>query len=371
MGAEVSNNTELLTTLLEDLNVRGATAFVHLVQNADEFQAAVDDLANAAGSATEMAEIQQRSLNREIQLVKNALLAPFLLSDAAYTSEGYLNEFHATLHSVVEEMHDLFFVTVNGQEVLSDLGFQLREMATDLLINFRDLIFQIVDIFKKFNEQGLFNIDLLKLYFYPLSLVVGLLEVVPNWLGEAILGLYVMNKFLPLTTMLSWLWSDSVWAAAQALYAANGGLGMMGTMLGGLLAGFLVIGAVFRWFGDGVGIIATALLVLAAAAAVAWAALNPASAAANMTAIALTAAAVGGVGAAIMSMMPTGGGASFNLEGGGGDYDTYLASVGGTTPVTAGGGGGGQASAQTLIVDRANFRSDNLSDTDYDSMIRT
>jgi hypothetical protein len=32
-----------LTTLIQDLNVRGATAFVHLVQASDEFTAAVHE----------------------------------------------------------------------------------------------------------------------------------------------------------------------------------------------------------------------------------------------------------------------------------------------------------------------------------------
>ena len=38
---------DVMIALMEDLNVRGATAFVHLVQNADEFTAAVNNLENA------------------------------------------------------------------------------------------------------------------------------------------------------------------------------------------------------------------------------------------------------------------------------------------------------------------------------------
>ena len=34
---EAANDTELLTTLISDLNVRGATAFVHLVQNLSQY----------------------------------------------------------------------------------------------------------------------------------------------------------------------------------------------------------------------------------------------------------------------------------------------------------------------------------------------
>ena len=72
---------EALTAMLEDMNVRGATAFALLVQNADEYQEAVVDLGNAAGEATQMADIQQQSLAMQIERVKNALMAPFLLSD--------------------------------------------------------------------------------------------------------------------------------------------------------------------------------------------------------------------------------------------------------------------------------------------------
>jgi hypothetical protein len=52
MGDGVTD-MEVMIALMEDLNVRGATAFVHLVQNADEFTAAVNDLQNSAGAAHE------------------------------------------------------------------------------------------------------------------------------------------------------------------------------------------------------------------------------------------------------------------------------------------------------------------------------
>ena len=44
---EAANDTELLTTLISDLNVRGATAFVHLVQNSEEYAEVTNKLANA------------------------------------------------------------------------------------------------------------------------------------------------------------------------------------------------------------------------------------------------------------------------------------------------------------------------------------
>ena len=96
-----------------------------------------------------------------------------------------------------------------------------------------------------------------------------------------------------------------------------------------------------------------------------YAMLNPKNAAANFGAMIAIGAAVGAVGAMLVKSIPQGTG-SMDIDTA---YGGYLESVEG-----AGGVGGAAASspsAQTLIVDRANFRSDNLSDVDYDSMIRT
>ena len=54
VGEDTVSNTELLTSLIEDLNVRGATAFVHLVQASDEFTEAVENTANAGGELREL-----------------------------------------------------------------------------------------------------------------------------------------------------------------------------------------------------------------------------------------------------------------------------------------------------------------------------
>ena len=78
---EAANDTELLTTLISDLNVRGATAFVHLVQNADEFAEVTEKLANAQGDSARMADKQMESLTNQIQITKNAMMAAFLYGE--------------------------------------------------------------------------------------------------------------------------------------------------------------------------------------------------------------------------------------------------------------------------------------------------
>jgi TP901 family phage tail tape measure protein len=366
MGDEVSNNTELLTTLLQDLNVRGATAFVHLVQNADEFAEAVDNLSNAAGSATQMAEIQQQGLNREIQLVKNALLAPFLLSDEVYVQQGYLNEFHKALHDTVATLQEYVYTGEAGNEVLTEFGFTLKAMATDLLERFALVFQRVLDIFMEFQAAGIANLDILKLYFYPLNTVVYLLDKVPPSLGEIVLGLYIMNKFLPISTALSFLFSESMFAVAASAYTGFTALGLVGAAFAAAILSFLLIGKIFDWFGGKVGAVVAGIFVLIAAVAMLYAVLNPASAYAGLGAMIAVGAAVGAVGGALIASIPKGdGGAGIDA-----DYQAYLGSVGGGGTGNAM-SGGGEASAQTLIIDRANFRSDNLNDVDYDSIIRT
>ena len=202
MGPAASD-VELMTTLLEDLNVRGATAFVHLVQNADEFQGAVDDLQNSAGAATEMAEIQQASLEMQIQRVKNALAAPFLLSDEVGKSKGFLNEFSMVLHNVVSELEDLFVVIEDGILVgLTPMGELIKEMAIETLLMFSEIIHDVVIILKRFANEGQGIAGLLHLIATPLTMLVRLFGFLGTDVLQTILTFKILNGILPITNMM-------------------------------------------------------------------------------------------------------------------------------------------------------------------------
>ena len=69
----------------------------------DEFEGAVNDLSNSAGSATRMADIQQQSLANQIQVVKNALMSPFLLSDKVSVANGEMNTFSEILKGCISQ----------------------------------------------------------------------------------------------------------------------------------------------------------------------------------------------------------------------------------------------------------------------------
>ena len=97
----ILNDTELLTTLIQDLNVRGATAFVHLVQASDEFTQAVHETAAAGGQLDEMVRIQNESISSQLQILQNNISMMFLFRDANYEGTIYLNEFHKAVVEAV------------------------------------------------------------------------------------------------------------------------------------------------------------------------------------------------------------------------------------------------------------------------------
>ena len=199
---EQASDMEVMMTLMDDLNIRGATAFIHLVQNADEFSAAVDDLKNSTGAAHEMAMIQQESLFNQIQILKNALLAPFLLADPAAVARGEMNEFAESVHGVVASLKDMLIVETENGQALTEFGFQLRNIAVVGLQRFGELLDRVVSLLVQFTEAGVLNFNLLKLYFLPLSIIVTIFEILGPNVTRAAVAFYVLNKTLALTVTI-------------------------------------------------------------------------------------------------------------------------------------------------------------------------
>ena len=197
---DINDNVELMTTLLEDLNVRGATAFVHLVREADKFEDAVNDLQNSTGAATEMADIQQKSLANQIQVIKNALMAPFLLSDEVGRTNETLNTFGNQLHDITQEFEDLFLVKMeDGTRALTSLGAELRDSVILLVRDLSDLLRNLLVGFAKMNEGGNSLRTTIHALLIPLRAVGLLFKVFGNGLFEAILMFKVMNALLPIS----------------------------------------------------------------------------------------------------------------------------------------------------------------------------
>ena len=202
MGEGV-NDMDVMIALMEDLNVRGATAFVHLVQNADDFTSAVNNLENATGSAHEMAMIQQESLQNQIQVVKNALLAPFLLSDKIGEEAGFLNKFAMEVHGIVDVVENLFINTMSdGSVELTRMGEIIRDFVIGALKTAKDILIIVVNIMGDFAKEGHTMVGLLNLFAVPLKIIAKLMDAYGAGLIEAVVQYKLMNQLLPINTAM-------------------------------------------------------------------------------------------------------------------------------------------------------------------------
>ena len=212
-----AGDVELMTTLLQDLNVRGATAFVHLVQNVDEFKGAVNDLQNSAGSATEMAEIQQKSLANQIQVIKNALLAPFLLSDEVGRANGTLNEFSATLHTMVKNFEEFFVHTADdGTKTLTEFGESIRNFVIISLQELSVLIEDVLVGLKNMAGNGEGVVRVFRALLIPLKAIAFIFTKLPEGLLETVIMFRLLNTLMPINIVLQIAETQAMLALAGA-----------------------------------------------------------------------------------------------------------------------------------------------------------
>ena len=194
IGEDVTN-MDIMMTLMEDLNIRGATAFVHLAQNAEEFKVAVDDLANSQGAANEMADYQQQSLSNQIQLMKNAIFSVFYLSDANYEASGAINGFDFALKNIVITIKDKFLKTAaDGSTVLTEFGFAIRDFAIHFVQKFGELLINIVEIFNKMSQAGNGLFSTLEVLFAAISGLVNIIVSMDPDMIKLILQIWLMNN---------------------------------------------------------------------------------------------------------------------------------------------------------------------------------
>ena len=224
---------QALTAMLEDMNVRGATAFALLVQNAGEYEAAVKDLANSAGEATAMADTQQESLAMQIQKVKNALMAPFLFSDKIGEANGTLNEFTLRIKEIVDEFVQFFIQGEKGSETVTKFGYQIRDFVIAVM---RDLLKVVKQLKKVFLEQeaGLDTFQhLLTLATKPMLIMLKILNKLGPNMITYLVYYKVLAKLLPISTAMSILNTKAMLALALATAQANNAKATMTSVLFG------------------------------------------------------------------------------------------------------------------------------------------
>ena len=232
------NDTEMMTKLLEDLNVRGATAFIHLVQNADEFSSAVDDLANAQGASKAMADVQNTSLENQITVLKNAAAASFFMSDATYENLGAMNEFDYLLQVAVQDLREFLFVQTETGLILNETGENLKNLVNEVLKQFIMLAREAYEVIAVFAASGNNLSGVIEALVLPLRLMVQLLGALGAGTLEAIVMFKIMNTILPMNTLF-------MMANAQAQITLGETTGMLQMQMAGLAAGLALINAFY------------------------------------------------------------------------------------------------------------------------------
>ena len=232
VGPETASNTELLTTLIEDLNVRGATAFIHLVQASDEFTQAVEDTRNAGGQLDEMVKIQNASLQAQIQILKTNVFSIFAFRDAAYEGTEFINGFHEAIHNLVQGFKNQIIVTEDGEQKLTDFGMNLQEMATGALNSFAGMFETFVDSLMKIAEHGDTFIAIFEAMAGALKIVAGFIgymaETDVPLLNKSLLEVYATLKLISMLGIFTL--GSSIFKGGKAIYGGLAGVAAAGRM---------------------------------------------------------------------------------------------------------------------------------------------
>ena len=199
IGPEAANNTELLTALIDDLNVRGATAFVHLVQNADEFGRAVEDVANAGGELDEMVRIQNESMQAQIQILKNNVQMMFFYNDGVDRANGAMNNFHSAIIEGITSFQDLIVTGEEGNKQLTEFGLTIQDVAVEAVTALIELLKDSIGFLKGFAGQGKMALGVLKAYLLPIKVLMKAMDIMGPRVTSLVIQFSMLNKLFSLT----------------------------------------------------------------------------------------------------------------------------------------------------------------------------
>ena len=359
---EAANDTELLTTLISDLNVRGATAFVHLVQNSEEYAEVTEKLANAQGDATRMADKQMESLSNQIIVTKNAMMATFLYGEVQEDGTMGINSFHKALLDLVKTFRSKFVVELeDGSMVLTEFGFQMRDIATRFVVQLNEVLEKLLDFIVSLNSNGNDLIRVLELLFFPLKAVVTLMSLLPEFTRGTALEFMLLARMVGGTAAMYFIAADALINFNKQVAKGNvelernlglleGILGLIGAVIS-VVPAFRVGKAIYTAGKIGTGLQSAGGITTALAGASAITGFSGTKGLLGISAAGFTSAANAGNETTADSSL---------------DYGEYLDMISSTNAsLTA------ASSPTTLNVQNANFRTDNLNETFYNSQYTT
>ena len=365
---EAANDTELLTTLISDLNVRGATAFVHLVQNSEEYAEVTNKLANAQGDATRMADKQMESLSNQIIVTKNAMMAAFLYGEVQEDGTMGINSFHEALLDLVKTFRSRFVVELDdGRFVLSEFGFQLRDIATRFVVQLNEVIAQLLDFIVSLSTSGFDLVKMLDILFFPLKAVVDLMSLLPESTRGTAMEFLLLSRMVGRTGAMYILFGQAVTNFTARLADGNVELEKTYNLIVAIAGLGITALSLIPAFRVGRGLFTAARGAGIGGQSITGAMSTYAARNRGMVAMAGASGIMGFPGATLgLGMTATGlaGYSGAGNEGGdaGLDYEQYLSDI--STVNTA-------TSPTTLNVETANFRTDNLDETFYSAQYTT
>ena len=195
-------DAEMMTQLLEDFNVRGATAFVHLVQNAEEFNYRVEDLVNATGAAKDMADRQNESIRNQITIMKNAFTASMFMADSYYEQFGAMNELDLLMKTLVLDFREFMFIQTETGLVLSENGEIIKNLVLQGLVALVRIMRSAYKAFEAMNVSGDTFGKMLHLSTIPLKLVLDLITMLGEGGMEAVIMYKMMNSLIPINSLM-------------------------------------------------------------------------------------------------------------------------------------------------------------------------
>ena len=238
-------DAEMMTQLLEDFNVRGATAFVHLVQNAEEFNFRVEDLVNSTGAAKEMADKQNESIQNQITIMKNAFKASLFMADANYEQYGAMNELDLLTKTLIADFRDFMFIQTETGLILSENGETIKNLVIVGLKEFVKIARASYKAFQSLNVEGDEFAKLLWLSTVPLKIVLELISMLGEGGMQAVLMYKMMNMLIPLNSIYMMANQQMMYASIAGEQARTGSLmAMAGAQVlanGMMFAGILMM----------------------------------------------------------------------------------------------------------------------------------
>ena len=318
------------------------------------------------------------SLSNQIIITKNAMMATFLYGEVQKDGTMGINDFHKALLDLIKTFRSKFVIELeDGTTVLSEFGFQLRDIATRFVEQLNVVLEQLVDFIISLNGNGYDLVKMLEILFTPLRLVTEFMTLLPEFTRGTAMEFLLLSRMVGGTAAMYFILGDALLNFNEKIAQGNEEIAKTLGFLEAVAGVALTIASIYPAFRVGRGLYGAAQGTRLARQAGMGGSITRnmgayASRNAGYTALAGGSALMGfpgvkaGVGlTAVGATGMMGGGSS--SSGAGLDYSQYMDDIDSINATST----SSMSSATTLNVQNANFRTDNLDETFYSSQYTT